>query len=167
MSNFQWKKIESKKDAIYCIVENVKRIDLKNLDISGKNFEKELDSHMEEFFKYMEFNEIMKEYINAILNSIENNKASNEIKIQYFEYFCNTFWGNYGIDGIKQCSNREKMCKISQNLFDYSSFEFKADIAEYIEEDKKINFLDSYFEYIDPIRKIEIIESLNDDDKKA
>ena len=94
MSNFQWKKIESKKDAIYCIVENVKRIDLKNLDISGKNFEKELDSHMEEFFKYMEFNEIMKEYINAILNSIENNKASNEIKIQYFEYFCNTFWGN-------------------------------------------------------------------------
>ena len=122
MSNFQWKKIESKKDAIYCIVENVKRIDLKNLDISGKNFEKELDSHMEEFFKYMEFNEIMKEYINAILNSIENNKASNEIKIQYFEYFCNTFWGNYGIDGIKQCSNREKMCKISQNLFDYSSF---------------------------------------------
>lgn len=167
MSNFQWEKIESKKDAIYCIVENVKRIDLKNLDISGKNFEKELDSHMEEFFKYMEFNEIMKEYINAILNSIENNKASNEIKIQYFEYFCNTFWGNYGIDGIKQCSNREKMCKISQNLFDYSSFEFKADIAEYIEEDKKINFLDSYFEYIDPIRKIEIIESLNDDDKKA
>lgn len=167
MSNFQWEKIESKKDAIYCIVENVKRIDLKNLDISGKNFEKELDSHMEEFFKYMEFDEIMKEYVNAILNSIENNKASNEIKVQYFEYFCNTFWGNYGIDGIKQCSNREKMCKISQNLFDYSSFEFKEDIAEYIEEDKKINFLDSYFEYIDPIRKIEIIESLNDDDKKA
>lgn len=147
----------TKEDIILYIKERVRNFSLKKYRMEFEILKSDLNRKRRAISREVSFEEMYKILINEFIDFIENNEIPDNQKKEIVEdYFL--LWINY--------TDNKNLIKMADSIFSNLSFHTKLNVVKFVSEDKKIEFLEEYHDYIDIWERTEIIKTIKDEEKK-